>query len=358
MISKNTAQQIVDTVKDVCGYDINYISTEGIIIASTSPERIGDFHEIGRKAAVSKETLEVYDNNAFEGAQKGVNIPFTHHGQVIAVIGITGEPEEVRRYARLALRIMRMLLRERDMDASRELRRAEFSYIARALTQNEPVSFEYLQSFLVQKNLDYHEDCRAVIIHMQISDRSRNVTAYENRFETFLSGIPKSFYAFDYPDKYILIVSQESYERCRDSLKEMTAVPSRIAAGSVQTLNHIHRSYDDALLALHASDEPFNEFDSLDIELLFSQLPNYAKERFLQKTAGGLSDDDIRLLRIYYRNNMSLKAASDELFIHKNTLQYRLDRIGRTCGLDPRNINDAAILIVAIKLKASIPPKK
>ena len=61
MINQDTAQQIVSAVKDVCGYDINYISTSGVIIASTNEKRIGDFHEAGYMAARSQETLEVAD---------------------------------------------------------------------------------------------------------------------------------------------------------------------------------------------------------------------------------------------------------------------------------------------------------
>ena len=44
-ISNNLAQQIVNTIKDVCSYDINFINPSGIIIASTNASRIGTFHE-------------------------------------------------------------------------------------------------------------------------------------------------------------------------------------------------------------------------------------------------------------------------------------------------------------------------
>ncbi len=354
MISKNTAQQIVDTVKDVCGYDINYISNDGIIIASTDEKRIGDYHEIGRRAAVTGQVLEVYDNDSFEGAQKGVNIPFSYHGQTLGVIGITGEPDEVRSYARLALRIMRLLLRERDLDASRELKRAEFSYVAKAMIRNETINHEYLRDFLKQKGLDYHEPCRAVIISLRILDPTRNISVYESRSESLLAEIPHSFYAFDYPDKYILICSEESYVLYRSRLKELRNLPALVSVGSVHSLNHIHRSYEDALLAMNASAESFTEFDTLGIELLFSELPQYVKERFLQKTLGSLKEEDCRLLRTYFDSGLSLKTTSEKLFIHKNTLQYRLERIRKVTGLDPRNVNDAAVLIVGLKLQAGM----
>lgn len=46
-ISHTLAQQIVNTIKDVCSYDINFINPSGTIIASTNSARIGTFHEIG-----------------------------------------------------------------------------------------------------------------------------------------------------------------------------------------------------------------------------------------------------------------------------------------------------------------------
>ena len=52
-IGKQLATQIVDTVHDVCGHDINFINKNGIIYPSTNTSRIGSFHETGKKAAVA-----------------------------------------------------------------------------------------------------------------------------------------------------------------------------------------------------------------------------------------------------------------------------------------------------------------
>ena len=58
-ISKSLACQIVNTVSDLCGQNVNFIDCSGIIFASTNEERIGNFHEIGRQAAVSGKVIEV-----------------------------------------------------------------------------------------------------------------------------------------------------------------------------------------------------------------------------------------------------------------------------------------------------------
>ena len=111
-ISKSLACQIVNTVSDLCGQNVNIIDCSGIIFASTNEERIGNFHEIGRQAAVSGKVIEVTETDRFTGTQQGVNLPVYHNHKVIAVIGITGNPDEIRKYAHLAERITRLLIRE------------------------------------------------------------------------------------------------------------------------------------------------------------------------------------------------------------------------------------------------------
>ena len=64
-IDRELAEQIVNTIKDVCDHDINFIAPSGIILASTSPSRVGTFHEIGQQAADSGSVLEVREDNNF-----------------------------------------------------------------------------------------------------------------------------------------------------------------------------------------------------------------------------------------------------------------------------------------------------
>ena len=62
-IDRELAEQIVNTIKDVCDHDINFIAPSGIILASTDPSRVGTFHEIGQQVAASGSVLEVTEEN-------------------------------------------------------------------------------------------------------------------------------------------------------------------------------------------------------------------------------------------------------------------------------------------------------
>ena len=148
IINKKTAQQIVDTVKDVCGHNINFINENGMIIASTDLTRIGTFHEGGKQVIKTGIPLEVYEDNSLSGTQKGVNIPVAHNGILTAVIGISGEPDEVRSYAYLAEKITRLLIREQELNDASRTQTEKKTYLIQTLLNGNIENPEYIQKML------------------------------------------------------------------------------------------------------------------------------------------------------------------------------------------------------------------
>ena len=78
---------------------------------------------------MERRTIEVKENDCFAGTQQGVNLPVYYHDSVIAVIGITGAPEAVRKYAHLAERITLLLIREKELNAFRRTQEEERHYL-------------------------------------------------------------------------------------------------------------------------------------------------------------------------------------------------------------------------------------
>ena len=143
-IDRKLAQQIVNTVKDVCGQDINFIDTNGIVFASTDAKRIGTFHEIALKVASTGNTHEVLYNNIHAGSYEGVNLPVYHNGKIVAVIGISGPPDIARKYAYLAERITSLLIREQELNAYSRNEADKKNYIIQTLLYGENINYEYL----------------------------------------------------------------------------------------------------------------------------------------------------------------------------------------------------------------------
>lgn len=365
-ISKSLACQIVNTVSDLCGQNVNFIDCSGIIFASTNEERIGNFHEIGRQAAVSGKVIEVTETDRFTGTQQGVNLPVYHNHKVIAVIGITGNPDEIRKYAHLAERITRLLIREKELDAFHRTEAEKKNHILQGLIEHKDIHPDYLaENFSrwgIQENSRYH----LIRIYINHENTLSGSHAYSHNDTAFLLPEPVihqlfqklgiTLYTFMYPDQYLAVLEHSVFENSRHVLKafpESSGLPVQIAVGNAVPIRQISDSYNESetvLQSLLTSGRTFAEFSDLTLELILSSAPARIRSAYLSKTVSSLSDKDLDLLNTYFKCNMSLKDTCEKAFLHKNTLQYRLNQIYHRCGYNPRSFQDAVVLYMALKL--------
>lgn len=355
-ISRRTAQQIVDTVKDVCGKNINFINEKGIITASTDPERVDSFHEVGKKAILTGTTIEVDGSQAFYGTQKGVNIPILHNGSVVAAIGISGEPDEVRKYAYLARKIAVLLLRERDLNLQKNHRKNQLNYMIRSLTGKESMNHEYFQRFLKEYALSEEQEFYTLLIRLKPETYVDNLPLIEQQIFRAFESCGSGLYTFCYPNEYVQFLKKEDRKekwKVFEQLAKEYGDVLKAGLGSLQPLSRQYLSYRAAELALRSLDEGRSAavYEELDFELILRSVSDTARDLFLQKTVEKLAEEDLQLLQVYFEEEQSLLKTSMRLNLHKNTLQYRLDRIHRLCGYNPRVFREAVVLYSAVKLK-------
>ena len=179
-ISQKTAQQIVESVRDVCGQHINYIDMNGIIYASTDKNRIGKFHEIGKQVALTGETIEVEDDDTFFGTHAGVNIPIIYSGELIAVIGISGIPDEVRKYAYLAHKITVLLLREQEFDYQSNSQKNQMNYIIRTLIDEDRAKNRHVTDYMKEKDINEAALYQLVLVKLDHRYHPNNLNMIEN----------------------------------------------------------------------------------------------------------------------------------------------------------------------------------
>ncbi|MDF2610639.1 MAG: Sugar diacid utilization regulator [Lachnospiraceae bacterium] len=355
-INKKLAQQIVNTVKDVCGQDVNFIDASGIIFASTNETRIGDFHEIGFQVAKTRETIEVAENNSFQGTQMGVNLPIFHNGSLISVIGISGNPDNVRKFAYLAIRITKLLIREQEIEAYNRSQQDKMNYIVRSLVKGEITNRDYLSECISEMRIDETEKKCVIIVKLNSRYNIMNVSLIEQNVIQMFYSINASLYSYNYPNEYIAIISKKPDTAAVYILTKFAEEHKRILSigvGSRQTLYHLDQSYEAgkiALKSLEGTENCYSDFDELDIEIVLGNLDQKSRDEYLQKTISLLSEEDKTLLKVYYKENMSLSQTCNRLFLHKNTLQYKLDRINKITGYNPRKFKDAVVLYIALIL--------
>lgn len=356
-IDKKLARQIVDTVKDVCGQNVNFIDGSGLIYASTDESRIGTYHEIGRQAAEAGKAIEVESDDRFTGTQRGVNLPVYHNGTMVAVIGISGPPAEVRKYARLAERITGLLIREREVGAFSRTQEERRSYVINGLIRRERIAGAYLKEVLAEWRVDGDTDKRVAVIKVCGRPYAAGGAVVDQDIRRLFERAGIRLYTRNYPDEYLAVLEDGRFAQTAGMIRDFCAGREeylQVGVGKATPLMELADSYESGLTALESllgSRENYAVFDQLTLEILLSRVPESSREEFLQKTAGCLTCEEIELLAVYFEEDMSLAGASGRLFLHKNTLQYRLDRIARKSGFNPRRFRDAAVLYLAVKLK-------
>ncbi len=345
-ISKKTAQQIVETVKDICGHDINYIDLNGNIYASTDKSRIGKFHEIGKQVVLTGETIEVSDNNSFFGTHIGINIPIIYKGELIAVIGISGSPYHVRKYAYLAQKITLLLLREQELDYEAHSLKNRMNYVIRSIIDEEQSKNKRTLNYILEANLDTNTNYQVLLIELDKRYHPNNLAMIEETIFRAFESTGSSLYTFNYPSEYILIIHETILKNRRYIIEKLAKEHEKIlkiSTGSPHSIYEQYKSYHEAKIAMNSpSEQLITDYNCLGLEILCSNIDKELAFFYQNKFLSHLNEDDIVLLKTYYQNNMSLSKTSECLFLHKNTIQYQLDRIYKKSGFNPRVFKDAA----------------
>lgn len=147
-----------------------------------------------------------------------------------------------------------------------------------------------------------------------------------------------------------------------DTLNTELMVKAQIGIGSiVDNVRDINRSYKEAQTAMQIgsifeSDKTIVNYNNLGIGRLIYQLPTtlcklFLKEVFKEGSIESLDGETILTIQKFFENNLNVSETSRKLYVHRNTLVYRLDKIQKTTGLDLRNFDDAIILKVSMLVK-------
>lgn len=171
-------------------------------------------------------------------------------------------------------------------------------------------------------------------------------------------------------ERSIILVKElkqtESYEdlyktarMIQDMLNTEAMTSVHVAYGTiVEELKDVSRSYKEARMALDVgnvfySDKNIMAYNNLGIGRLIYQLPVPLCNMFINECFKGMSLEDfdeetLTTIVKFFENSLNISETSRQLFIHRNTLVYRLDKLQKTTGLDLRVFDDAITFKIAI----------
>ena len=389
IISSQVAQSIVDEMSRVTDFNINFMNEEGKIIASVDDSRIGDFHEGARNVIASKAKVIISEDTKLEGAKNGINLPVFLHNQVVGVIGVTGEPSSVGHIAEIIQKMTEVLVKEAYLEEQIELEsRAKQSYIEEWITGDwEDDKLFASRGWIMGINI--HLPRVAVIldltgfndwIYQKLKSHHANVKgelevqrARRDILSVIQDHFPEKSEHVIVPSgstKYTLLLATDEelplhkrkekinyrLNKIQSAIKNNHHFNSIAGIGRMYTSpREMKKSAEEAALALRRAD--FMEkrlfyYDQLGLESfiyhLDKEIRNDFVERILQPELFPKKQQYLETLDVFFRENGSITKASQELYIHKNTLQYRLNKIHEILGYDPRKLSDAVLLKVAL----------
>lgn len=347
MISNQILQNTIEGIKGIARVELCVMDVEGKMVAYTA-----DMHQLAK--AASDFAKSAADSQEIQGYQF---FKVYDEQQMEYVLVVLGTGEDVHIIGKMVVFQLQNLL------AAYKERFDKDNFIKNLLLDNLLLIDIYSKA----KKLHIQTDsARVVMIAETQNVRESNVLELIRNF----CGSNNKDFVTAVDEHNVIIVkdltdseNKKELEKSADSLVEYLRKEGlkkvRVSYGTVvREIKEVSRSYKEAKMALDVGKIFFDERDviaysELGIGRLIYQLPIPLCKMFIREIFDGKSPDDFdeeTLTTIYkfFENSLNVSETSRQLFIHRNTLVYRLDKLQKSTGLDLRVFEDAITFKIAL----------
>ena len=356
-ISKTMASNLIREISTVIDYDINIMDESGTIIASTDSIRIGQFHEgAHRLLKYHLKELLVYFDEEYAGCKKGINLPLVMKEDIIGVVGITGDVEETIHYARLIKKMTEMLVKDLSRLQKHSRKEQEKMLFINDWLNGEIDAPQEIEQFLHKYGIHPNKPITVALAALS-PDRPEHLLSdfTESCFQR--AGIVSTVR----DNLGIIIGNFPTAEKCRSYIQSQFSRSYSAAdflftiGNSSETFVTAVTSYQQALKTLQQKQHQLHSgiilYDEVLLEVIFTDTSKTHQQHLLKKVFSSCRKEDlsemVRFIQVYYENNGSINAIAKQLFIHKNTVQYKIGKIIAQTGLDLRIFHDMILLYLA-----------
>lgn len=350
--------KIVDELTNLIDKNVLVTDKNGFVIASTDPERLNTFHEGAALAMKNQQPLhmtkEMCEN--LTGVRPGIVMPVIISDLPIGVLGITGKPVEVEKYAKLVKKVAELFITDliSRQEKERGIREIEFFFFDLVTSDS---SIESIEGRAKMLNIDTSLYQRIAMIQTK---RPYEIEDVENllRIQTIHPELKIIRWGLE---RLILLVpnipKQELIKGLQRLIQKMTGHNTDIlpvGVGKPGDFHHLKESFKQAEMAnaVSARQGAIVFEEDLKLELLYYSIPKEVQEEFIVRTIAPILNEEELLhnLEIYLQKRTSVQAVADELHIHKNTLLYRLNKIENLLSISLTDNSDIATIYTALRL--------
>ncbi len=351
-MSNRLFQDVILQMRDAIERSVGVVD-EGLVVTSCSDvARLGSTVNIMSPGAMDENEIYVRDGYTY--------VPFgMKTGERYAVF-VEGTDTAAGRYARLLSVSLGSLKQYYDEKYDR------CNFIKNVVLENILSGDIYVKA----RELHFNNESEWVVLLIRVLS-SNDVSAYEV-IQNLFPDKQKDF-VFSVSESDIVLVKsvrsgidmkdlEKLGRSIADTLSSEFYTRASVGIGTVVVgVRDIARSFKEAQMALEVgkvfdTEKAIVRYDDLGIARLIYQLPTtlcetFLKEVFSDGSIDSLDQETLFTIQKFFENNLNVSETSRKLFVHRNTLVYRLEKIKKLTGLDLREFNDAILFKIALMVR-------
>lgn len=373
-LNQELAQQIAERTIDVLGKNINIMDRKGVIIGSGNRDRLNTYHEGAEKVLATRQKFIVTEQEAksLQGVEPGINLPIKFNNDIIGVVGITGSPEDVEAYGEIVRNLVELMLSHDFLRREIELEKKSIENFYQQMIGNDIADEQVLADRARLFKAELAAPRRIMVIQIGPFDNKRVNLAIHNLNRQlqidngndifFLRGDALVFIkTFDEQNRTKRTeAAKHVAEQILDRLRKEEFDNVEIGVGQeAGHLKDLHFSYEGAKHALKIrtrirnSEDRIHFLDDLAYDYFIPHLGRDSARYFLEGVFAGNVDEIFtkaefgEIITGLVENDLNISQTAENLYIHRNTLLYRMNKIRETTGHDPKSAKALFTLLLA-----------
>ncbi len=351
-MSNKLFQGLIYQMREAVDRELGIIDDKGVVIACSQLSKIGTSHN-----EILDEISYTYDVLVSDGYTYR---PIGSHARIDYIVFVEGDDDIAKSISAL------LSVSFSNIKTLYDEKYDKVNFIKNIILDNILPGDIYIKS----KELRFDSEVNRVVILV--------------RFQSAADVIPYDLIQNMFPDKahdYVISVGENDIVLVKelksandpkgiekiakgivDTLQSEFYLKTTVGIGSVVTsVKELARSYKDAQVALEVgkvfdTEKTVINYENLGIGRLIYQLPTTLCEMFLQEvfkrgSLESLDRETLQTIHAFFDNNLNVSETSRKLFVHRNTLVYRLEKIKKLTGLDLREFDHAITFKVALMVK-------
>lgn len=345
-------QTLSDKYSEIINKEVGVTDDSGVIIAHSNFQMIGEHDNSAAAFLKGKSQQELIDGKIFN------KVIIKNKVEFVTFIQST-EPQDNKYLELFTLNIL-------NLKSYYDDKYDKNTFVKNIIVEN------ILPGDILLKSKELHIDYNSLRVVFLINATSEKDIHVHEVIESLFPNKSKDFVVVIDNDNVVLVKEvkskddyKETYKIARtivDTLNSELMVKACIGIGTIiSNLKDITKSYKEAQMSMiigniFSGDKNVYDYNNLGLGRLIYHIPTtlcqlFLDEVFKDNSSNSLDSETMHTIQKFFENNLNVSETARQLYIHRNTLVYRLEKIKRLTGLELTSFDDAVTFKVAVLVK-------